>query len=207
MALFTNLDSQPAATSLPGWVLRWLVRLLYSWEVFVVRVRVAASAYSGGAAAAREGFWELKDVTKDATGLATGRAGGERRGVAGALSPAPSASSPEGASVPGSGWPPAGASAPAPAPAPARAPSGESAASAGSAPSGEPPSAGAPPSTTAAVSSGLRMSGVGRFGLCHLGMVSTSACVCASTSFRKGVGGGRQVGTRKGSSVRGGVPV
>ena len=53
----------------------------------------------------------------------------------------------------------------------------------------------------------LRMSGVGRFGLCHRGVVSTPTCVCARTSSRKGVGGGRQVGTRKGSAVRGGVPV
>ena len=41
--VITNLDSQTAATSLPGLVLRWLVRLLLSWEVFVVASATCAS--------------------------------------------------------------------------------------------------------------------------------------------------------------------
>ena len=53
----------------------------------------------------------------------------------------------------------------------------------------------------------LRTSGVGRFGLCHRKIASTSACVYASTSSRKGVGGGRRVGCRKGSAVCSGVTI
>jgi len=62
---------------------------------------------------------------------------------------------------------------------------------------------------TAVVDGGgeLSMSGVGRIGALHPGMVSAPARVYSSATSRKGDGGGRQVGTRKGSAVRGGVAV
>ena len=41
--VITNFDSKTAATSLPGLVLRWLVQLLLSWEVFVVASATCAS--------------------------------------------------------------------------------------------------------------------------------------------------------------------
>ena len=53
----------------------------------------------------------------------------------------------------------------------------------------------------------LSMSGVGRIGALHPGMVSAPACVYASTTSRKGDGGGRQVGTRKGSPFAGAWPL